>query len=264
MGNRIWRRIGWQNTLSLPVWEREIFLQTATKHSANLSKYIVRVYRCHHQHNQYFCVKTWRCSWSLHLRLGLLISRRLRGWHWKANFGRRLLSIYFRWSNQFCLLLFCPLLICYGCQAFSVCLTMVSRISFAQRLVLGHLSYFWPSFRYHSTNMLCLVVVGGLACLCDLREPCLSGLKLRTGLSKQIRSKWIVQTKAGPSSLCRDLRWHPTTGLAIQKVGSLSRGLNMLLRKAQRHRCVPWKYEIIPAFCHLPYFQGSIWPVMIK
>jgi hypothetical protein len=42
-----------------------------------------------------------RCSWSLHLRLGLPMSRRPLGWYWEASFGMRFLSIRFRWSIQF-------------------------------------------------------------------------------------------------------------------------------------------------------------------
>jgi hypothetical protein len=50
---------------------------------------------------KFFRVSYLKCSLSLHLRLGLPISRHPRGWYWKTSFGRQLLSILFRWYNHF-------------------------------------------------------------------------------------------------------------------------------------------------------------------
>jgi hypothetical protein len=68
-------------------------------------------------------------------------------------------------------------------------------------------------------------------------EQYLQRLKPLAGLTKQIRSMGRDQIKMGPTSLSRG--GTPTTGLALRKVGSLSRGLNTTQNKLKESRMEP-------------------------
>jgi hypothetical protein len=71
------------------------------------------------------------------------------------------------------------------------------------------------------------------------------GLKYLADPTKHIRSKGRDQTEVGATVLLRGSRWHTTVGLDLQKVGSLSRRLHILLRKSSRETKTNQSKEVI-------------------